>query len=202
MTWGKKELLRQYICAVYIPLELCTLEIIISKRNSNFSTKTVNYKCRRQPMQMPAFMHHCLGKAMTDLAHTASTVSWKHVIRYALDQVPWLFLETSTVSQDEEGPGSITAAITAAEHILIHFLLLFFSFNCQHIIQRSKPAIGRLGLHMQQPWKGSSARNHPAQLFCPALFQTSTHTRMCACMHAYIKRDLFIWFYSFGQWST
>lgn len=130
MIWGKNELIKQYICAAYIPLELRTLEIIISKRNSNFSTKTVNYECRIQGMQMPAFMHHCLGRAMTDLVHTASIVSQKHVIRYALEQAPLLILETSLVSQDREGPGSITAAITAAQHILIlFFFLLFFSLS-------------------------------------------------------------------------
>lgn len=74
-------------------------------------------------MQMPAFI--CSGRAMTDLGHKASIAPQKHVIRYALDQAPWSFLETSTVSQDGEGPGSITAAVSAAQHILRNFLLLF-----------------------------------------------------------------------------
>lgn len=45
--WEKKELIKKYRCAAYIPLELYTLEIIISKSNSNFSANPVNYKCRR-----------------------------------------------------------------------------------------------------------------------------------------------------------
>lgn len=132
-------------------------------------------------MPTPAFTHHCWGRAMTDLAHAAPIASQNHVIRYALDQAPRLFLATATVSQDGEGPGSITAA--TATHFNTFSFVLLQPFNCQHIMQRSKPGAGRLGLHTTQ-WKGSSDGSHPAQRLCPALSHKHTQARGCACVPA------------------
>lgn len=149
-------------------------------------------------MRMPAFI--CLGRAMTDLGHKASIAPQKHVIRYALDQAPWSFLETSTVSQDGEGPGSITAAVSAAQQILIHFpLFSFFQLPAHNAeIKNSNRQAGTTHLKAVKRQLSTNLHSYSAQvsftqahvqiyLFDFPAFASAAHscTAYCFCQKTY-----------------